>query len=182
MISRISPISWTIFALTVVGAFVLALNVDLTTRLGVERLIASVLVLLAAALTLANGARVGARLAAIETGRYPRPKAGAVDRILQRIRSETAQTVTVDGEGGDDVREVAAVLRDALLAANWQIRDFNLGGSLFNGGRGILVYHTQAAASAATALIAALQDEGWPATYAGDCATGLPIQITFRRP
>lgn len=57
-----------------------------------------------------------------------------------------------------------------------------LGGTLWGAGRGILVTHTGAAALAATGLIEALRAEGLPVSSAGECTTGLPVHIAFRRP
>jgi hypothetical protein len=57
-----------------------------------------------------------------------------------------------------------------------------LGGTLWDDGKGIMIYHTQAAASAAAALMEALQLETLPVTDASDCTTGMPIHIAFRRP
>jgi hypothetical protein len=123
------------------------------------------------AVTLINGARGRRRISAIEAGRYPRVRRGAWDRVAQRVGQETAQTVKIDGEGGDDIREIAAGLRRALAAARWDIREMRLGGTLWGSGTGIQVSHTLSAAPAATALIGALQSEGLPATCAGECTT-----------
>jgi hypothetical protein len=179
---RISKFSWAIFALNVLGVVVLTWNVDPATPAGVARIVASGFAALAAILTLVNGAKLGARVSALERGRYPRLRDGAAQRITRRILGETAQTVTIAGEGGDDIREVASTLREALIAARWHLRDMNLGGTLWDGGTGILVYHTAVSTPAATALISALQAEGLAVTDAGGSTTGYPVHIAFRRP
>ena len=182
MLPRISRLSWLIFGLSVLGSVVLAWNVDAHTPAGTARIIGSGITGIVAVLTLVNAALTGGRLSAIEAGRYPRLRAGAASRIAERLKPEIPQTVTIAGEGGDDIREVVAMLREALLSANWQVRDMALGGTIWNGGRGIMVSHSEAAASASTALIEALRAEDLPVSYAGDSTTGMPVNIAFRRP
>lgn len=179
---KISRLSWLIFALNVAALLILTWKIDPGTPTGVARIVASVVAAAAAMLTLVNGARTGRRIAALETGRYPRLRPGAADRIASRLLGETAQTVTIAGEGGDDIREVAAALHASLAIARWHVREMQLGGTLWDSGRGIMVYHSVAASAAATALVDALQAEGLPAVDAGDCTTGLPVHIAFRRP
>lgn len=179
---RISRLSWLIFALSVLGAIVLAWRVDPHTPAGAARIVGSAIAIIVAVLTLVNGARTGGRISAIEAGRYTRMRPGASRRIAERIQGENPQTATIDGEGGDDIREVAAVLGKALRSANWHVQPMRLGGTLWDDGKGIMVYHTEGAAPAATALIEALWAEGLPVTDAGDCTTGMPIHIAFRRP
>jgi hypothetical protein len=179
---RISRLSWIIFWLSVVSALVLTWRVDPSTPAGVARLIATALAVTVAVLTLLNGGRVGERISAIEAGRYPRPRPGASVRIANAIRNETAQTVTIAGEGGDDIREVAEVLREALLTATWHIKEMQLGAALWDSGRGIMIYHTNAAGPASAALVEGLKAEGLPVEDAGDCTTGNPVHIAFRRP
>jgi hypothetical protein len=74
------------------------------------------------------------------------------------------------------------VLVDALRSANWHIRGESQYGTLWNGGRGIMVHHAATATAAATALINALGKEGLPVNDAGDSPSGLPVHIAFRRP
>lgn len=171
-----------ILGLSVCSLAVLIWGINLATPGGIARLIGSVLAGAVAVLTFLDGARLGTRISEIERGRYRRLSPGAALRIADSIRHETPQTVQIFGEGGDDVREVVAVLREALEAANWDIRDTTLGATLWGDGMGIMIYHTAAATLAATALIAALKAEGLPAKYAGDSTTGLPVHIAFRRP
>jgi hypothetical protein len=182
MLPRISWLSWLIFALSVLGSIVLAWNVDPHTRAGDARIVGSGITGIVAVLTLVSGAWTASRIAAIEAGRYPRMRPGASRRIAERIQRENPQTVTIDGEGGDDIREVAAVLNEALRSANWHVRPMRLDGTLWDAGAGIMVYRTAAAAPAAAALIEALRGETLPVTYAGDCATGMPVHVAFRRP
>jgi hypothetical protein len=178
----ISALSWVIFVLSTAGATVAAWGLDPNTGAGKARIVASILAGVVACLALVNGTRTGRRIAALEAGRYPRVDARAWQRVVSRLVGQTAQTVTIDGEGGDDVREIAAGLRDALQQANWDIRKMTLGAALWGAGRGICVYHTTAAAPAAIALIEGLTSEGLPAVDAGECTSGLPVHIAFRRP
>lgn len=182
MLPRIPWLSWLIFALSILGAIVLAWNVDPHTRAGVARIIGSGIAVIVAMLTLVGGTRTARRIAAIEAGRYPRPHSGASSRIAERIRGEIPQTVMIAAEGGDDIREVVAVLVDALRSANWHIRGEPQYGTLWSGGRGIMVHHAATATEAATALIDALGKEGLPVKDAGDSPSGLPVHIAFRRP
>jgi hypothetical protein len=182
MLRGISWLSWLICILSVVGAVVLAWGLDPKSASGLARIVGSVIAIVVAFLALVNGSMSGRRISAIERGRYPRLRAGAVRRIANRLSHHDAQTVTIAGEGGDDIREIVAVLIEALKAANWDVREATLGASFFNGGRGILVCHTEAAKPAATALIEVLKSEGLSATYAGDSPTGYPVYIAFRRP
>jgi hypothetical protein len=170
---RIAWLSWLIFALSVIATIVLALRISY-----VGLVISGVVALL----TFVNGARLARRVAAIEAGRYPRMRPGASRRIADRIQGETPQTVTIDGESGDDIHKVAAVLNEALISSNWHVIYIRLGGTLWDGGTGIMIYHTPAAAAAATALIEALRAENLPVSYAGDSTTGMPVHIVFRRP
>lgn len=178
---NVSWLSWLIFALSVAMVIVLTWNVDVHSSAGAARIAGSVIAVIVAVLTLANGARMGSRVTAIERGRYPRLRAGASGRIVARLQGELPQTVTIAAEGGDDIREVAAALVEALRAASWHVTEMGYG-TLWNGGRGILISHTEAAASAATALIEALKAEGLPASDAGNPSTGNPVHIAFRRP
>src|ERR1700678_1794845 len=130
----------------------------------------------------ARGVEIEKRVSAIEAGRYPRIHADAAGRIADRLQSETAQTATIAGEGGDDIREIGSVLMSALRLASWHVRETNLGATLWDSGTVIRISHTAAAAPAGAALIDALRAEGLPATDAGDCATGLPVHIAIRHP
>jgi len=178
----ISWLSWLICALSIASAIALAWNVDPQVMAGKVRLVASALATIVAFLVLVNGARSGRRIAALEAGRYPRIKPDAWRRIAKRVGLETAQMVTIDGEGGDDIREVAAGLLSALQEARWDVREMRLGGTLWGAGTGILIAHAAAAEVAATALIDALKAEGLPAASAGECTTGFPVHVAFRRP
>jgi hypothetical protein len=182
MLWRISWLSWLTFTLSVLGAIVLTWHVDSHTSAGVARLVGSAIAVVVAVLALVAGAQTGRRISDIEAGRYPRLRPGASLRIAERIESEIPQTATIDGESGDDVREVAAVIVTALRSAKWHIGEVRFGGPLWDEGRGVMIHHTEAAAPAATALIEALKTEGLPVSDAGACTTGLPIQIAFRRP
>lgn len=182
MLLGIPGLSWLTFALTILSLIVLTYDVDPHTPAGVARLVVSGILGVVAVLTLITGARIGRRISAIEAGRYPRMRPGASHRIAERIQLENPQTATIAGEGGDDIREVAAVLLEALRSANWHVRETSFGATLWNGGTGIMVYHTEAAAPAATALIEALKAEDLSVTHAGNCTTGLPVHIAFRRP
>ncbi len=179
---NVSWLSWLIFALSVAMVIVLTWNVDVHSSAGAARIAGSVIAVIVAVLTLANGARMGSRVAAIERGRYSRLNSGASDRIAALLQDEIPQTATITGEQGDDVREVVAALVEALRSAKWHVREIELGGPVWNGGRGIEIRHTEAAASAATALMEALKAEGLPVSYAGTPTTGMPVQIAFRRP
>lgn len=167
------------FALCVFGVIVLMWNVNPHTPAGTARLIGSVVTGIVAVLTLISGALTGMRMTAIEVGRYPRLRAGAYRRIAERIQRECRQTVTMDVDGGDAVREVAVTLGKALRSAKWHVRPMRVDGPLWDNGKGIMVYHTEAAASAATALVAALRAEALPAADAGTCTTGTPIHIAL---
>ncbi|MEO8909520.1 MAG: hypothetical protein ABI408_04760, partial [Gemmatimonadaceae bacterium] len=85
-------------------------------------------------LTRATGTQIDKRVSAIEAGRYPRLLPGAASRIADRLQGETAQTATIAGEGGDDIREIGSVLLDALRSANWHVRETSLGATLWDSG------------------------------------------------
>lgn len=184
----VSRLPRAIFALSIVGGFVawcVASNptAGAITLLGLPlSLIGPAIAALVAALTLVYGRLIEKRVASIEAGRYPRMRPGAAERIAQRLEGETAQTATIDGEGGDDIREVAAVLQRALILAQWKVSKLHLSGTLWDEGNGILIYHTAAAARAAQALADVLKNEGLSVSDAGDCTTGNPVHIAFRRP
>jgi hypothetical protein len=182
MLSNVSPLSWVIFGLSVFGTVVLAWNVDPQTPAGRARIVGSTIAGIVALLTLCNGSLLGRRISSLEAGRYPRLGPEAWLRIAAALQNETPQTATIDAEGGDDIRDVVTEISKGLKSAHWHVAKLSLGGTLWDEGQGILVYHTEQATSAATALIGALQAEGLTVTDAGPCTTGNPVHIAFRRP
>lgn len=122
------------------------------------------------------------RVRALESGRYPRISPAAWRRVAASLEGHNAQTVTIHGEAGDDIREVAAGLHEVLQAAHWDIREMVLGGTLWGAGRGILIAHATSAVPVAKVLIASLAAEGLPASDDGESTTGFPVHIAFRRP
>jgi hypothetical protein len=174
-------LSWLICCLSITGAVVASWNADPKSSNGQQHLVAALIAVVVAILALVSGARLSRRVRAIEAGRYPRVDQKAWQRVASRLEGHNAQTVTIHGEGGDDIREVAAGLHSVLQAAHWDIREMVLGGTLWGAGRGIIVAHTMAAAPAAAALMESMTAEGLPVSYGGDSTTGFPVHIAFRR-
>ncbi len=84
------------------------------------------MLLIVSVINLLTGGHAGARLSNIEAGRYPRLTPGASGRIRERLQNETPQTVTIDAEGGDDIRAVATEISKALKAARWDVQKLHL--------------------------------------------------------
>jgi hypothetical protein len=126
MRTKISVSAWVVFGLSVLALIVLTWGVDLHAPGGIARAGASAMLLIVSVINLLTGGHAGARLSNIEAGRYPRLTPGASGRIRERLQNETPQTVTIDAEGGDDIRAVATEISKALKAARWDVQKLHL--------------------------------------------------------